>query len=83
MTMRLDELERLGWWPDVRRHVDAGFLDRVVADGGSAYRVHGFDYVLMRRSGEHADHTWSATDEYFVSKADDRWPGLRIDEATV
>lgn len=83
MTMRRDELERLGWWPDVRRHVDACLLDQVAASGGSVYRTHGFGYVLMRRSGKHADHTWSATDEYFVSAAADRWPGLRIDEATV
>lgn len=81
-TISRDELRRVGGWPDVRRHVDLALLESIRRAGGATYRTHGFDYILMRRPTEGADHTWTADDAYFVSIASDRWTGLHTDLAS-
>ncbi len=82
LTLTRDDLRRAGGWPDVRRHVDLALIESVRRTGGTTYRTHGFDYVLMRRPDEQADHTWSADDGYFLSIASDRWSGMRTDLAS-
>ncbi len=81
-TISRDDLRRVGGWPDVRRHVDLALLESIRRAGGTTYRTHGFDYILMRRPSEGADHTWAADDAYFLSIASDRWTGLRTDLAS-
>ncbi len=82
LTLTRDDLRRAGGWPDVRRHVDLALIESIRRTGGTTYRTHGFDYILMRRPDEQADHTWSADDGYFLSIASDRWDGMRTDLAS-
>ena len=60
------DLESLGGWRPVRRHVDKALIDDVVGSGGVVYRTHGRGYVLVRH-GE--DHTWTVEDEHFLEGA--------------
>ena len=82
LTLTREDLRRAGGWPDVRRHVDLALIESIRRAGGTTYRTHGFDYILMRRPTEQADHTWAADDGYFLSIASDRWTGLRTDLAS-
>lgn len=81
LTISRDDLAVAGGWPDVRRHVDVGLIRAVHRSGGTSYRTHGLDYVLIRRTPEIADHTWSADYRYFLDAAAEQWPGRRIDLA--
>ncbi len=81
-TLTQDDLRHAGGWPAVRRHVDLALLESIRRAGGTTYRTHGFDYILMRRPNQQADHTWAADDGYFLSIASDRWTGLRTDVAS-
>jgi len=75
-------LRQLGGWEPVPRRVDQLLLRATRANGGVAYRTHGYQYVL-HRSHEVAEHTWRADEEYFVNAAAQSWPGLRLDEADI
>jgi hypothetical protein len=78
MLIGRGDLEAVGGWRPMERHVDRGLLDRVLGDGGLIYRTHGFGFVYTR----HGDgHTWDAGMDYFVRDATRRWDGqLRHDE---
>jgi hypothetical protein len=82
LTITVEDLRRVGGWPDVRRHVDLALLESIGRAGGTTYRTHGFDYILVRRPNQRADHTWSADDAYFLSIASGRWDGMRTDLAS-
>ncbi|MDW3216948.1 MAG: hypothetical protein R8G01_23355 [Ilumatobacteraceae bacterium] len=74
-------LERVGGWRPVARGVDRELLDATRRLGGTAYRTHGFQYVLRRRGGD--VHTWAEPDRRFRSVATERRPGLDLAFADV
>ena len=78
LLARRDTILSVGSWPDLPRHVDRGLIDRMLAQGRSVYRTHGFEYVLRRRA---AAHTWSASSSYFVAQSVDQRTGLDLDFA--
>lgn len=74
-------IERIGGWRSVERGVDRELLAATRRAGGSAYRTHGFQYVLRRRAGE--AHTWSVSDRRFSAVATDHRAGLDLAFADV
>lgn len=74
-------IARIGGWRSVERSVDRELLAATREAGGSAYRTHGFQYVLRRRAGD--AHTWSVSDSRFSVVATDRRPGLDLAFADV
>lgn len=76
MLIGRDELRTLGGFRPFRRAVDAGLLSSVRRSGGTAYRSHGFNYLLRRRG---AGHTWDPGLAYFVSRSrvTNQWRGFR------
>lgn len=69
-----DMMLRAGGWPRVRRAVDTGFNEAVLALGGTVYQSHAHNFLFNRRS---AGHTWKATNAYFIEKAKFSWHGIR------
>jgi hypothetical protein len=76
MLIGRDELRTLGGFRPFRRAVDAGLLSSVRRSGGTAYRSHGFNYLLRRRG---SGHTWDPGVAYFVSRSrvTNQWRGFR------
>ena len=74
MLIARAEIERVGGWRQVGRHVDQALIDDVLCAGGGVYRTHAAGYLLVR----HGDrHTWEADDSDFLSQAEAVHPGLR------
>jgi hypothetical protein len=72
-------LRRIGGWPAGPRRVDGLLIDEILAQGGSSYRTHGFQFVLRRRPPESTGgHTWHAPDAYFLDASVDQRPGLDL-----
>ena len=57
------DLQDVGGWRDVARAVDVALEEDVLRAGGSLYRTHGADFLLVRH-GRH--HTWKAADSRFL-----------------
>ncbi len=74
-------LERVGGWRSVAHGVDRELLAATRRLGGSAYRTHGFQYVLRRRGGD--VHTWAVPDGRFLAAASTQRPGLDLAYADV
>ncbi len=67
-----DELARMGGWPRTRKGVDQALIKAVVQARGCVYRTHGAGFIQVR----HGDrHTWDASDDWFIKKADGSCPG--------
>ncbi len=62
-----DELARVGGWARVPRGVDQALIEAVVQARGCIYRTHGTGFMLVRHGGR---HTWDASDDYFLARAD-------------
>ena len=77
-----EALQDVGWAP-VPRQVDRRLIDAMGNRGWPIYRTHGFGYVLRRRNESHGQHTWQASDSYFLRASVDQWPGLALAEADV
>lgn len=56
------DLDRIGGWRPVRRHVDRALWRDVARAGGRIYRTHGTGFVLVRHGKV---HTWRTGDGYF------------------
>jgi hypothetical protein len=69
-------LDAVGGWPAVPAGVDHAFLTATRAVGGTAYRTHGFEYVLRRHAEQ--SHTWAAADAPFLDASSERRPGLDL-----
>lgn len=67
---------RAGNWPRVRRAVDTGLNDAILAMGGTVYQSHAHNFLFNRRSSGRG-HTWKATNAYFIEKAKISWSGIR------
>ena len=77
-----EALREVGWAP-VPRQVDRRLIEAFADRGWATYRTHGFGYVLRRRHGSQSQHTWDASDSYFLGSSVDQWPGLALAEADV
>ena len=66
LIARLD-LQDVGGWRDLSREEDVALEEDVIRSGGSVYRTHGVDFVLVRH-GRH--HTWKMADRHFLIGAD-------------
>ena len=56
------DLDRVGGWRPVRRHVDRALWRDVARSGGRIYRARGAGFVLVRHGKV---HTWRTGDGYF------------------
>ena len=73
MLIARAEIEHVGGWRRVRRHVDQALIDDVLRTGGGVYRTHDAGYLLVR----HGDrHTWEVGDSNFLFQAEAVQPGL-------
>lgn len=80
LLLSLEDLRRVGWAP-VPRQVDRRLIEAIEAiEAGrpACYRLHGFGYVLRRRGGEIAQHTWQVEDTYFLRQAVAQRSGLDL-----
>jgi len=59
---------------------DRDMIDRVLSAGGSAYRDHGYGYLVHRRP---TGHTWDPGYRHFLDAAVRQWPGLDVVAAGV
>ncbi len=76
MMVSRDAFTAVGGFRPMRRYVDAGLLQGILAAGGSVYRTHGHGYLLRRGS---SGHTWDPGLGYFVSRSrvGEQWRGFR------
>tara|TARA_R110002110_G_C13455485_1_gene717525 strand:- start:2119 stop:3828 length:1710 start_codon:yes stop_codon:yes gene_type:complete len=75
LLVRADDLAEVGW-ANAPRRVDRLLIEGIEAGGGTVYRTHGLGYILRRRGGDLAQHTWAAGDEYFLGQAVEQRKGL-------
>ena len=59
-------LQDVGGWRDLAQEEDVALEEDVLRAGGSLYRTHGADFLVVRH-GQH--HTWKAADRRFVLDA--------------
>jgi hypothetical protein len=71
-------LTEIGGWPSLPAGVDRAMLERTRRAGGSAYRTHGFQYVVRRQWGPAHSHTWAVSDEHFLQAASEVRSGLDL-----
>ena len=63
------DLYRFGGWQRVPRSEDSALADDVLRGGGSIYRTHGVGFISIRHGEQHG-HTWRASDDDDVDRAD-------------
>lgn len=61
-------LELVGGWGSIPRSVDQDVIRRFDEAGLSPFRIHGYEFVLVRH---HRGHTWDVADGYFEAAADE------------
>ena len=76
------DLQSIGGWRRVNRHVDLALREDVAAAGGRIYRTHGAGFMLVRR-GQGDWHTWKAEDGAFLVQAESNIAGWRPDLASL
>ena len=76
------DLQSIGGWRRVNRHVDLALREDVAAAGGRIYRTHGAGFMLVRR-GQGDWHTWKAEDGAFLVQAESNTAGWRPDLASL
>jgi hypothetical protein len=62
-----------GGWSEAPRHVDTHMVERLRGAGGVTHRIHGLDYVYVRRG---AGHTWAADLGQLVAQGAASYAGL-------
>ena len=60
------ELQEVGGWRDLTQEEDVALEEDVLRAGGTLYRTHGADFLVVRH-GRH--HTWKAADRRFLLDA--------------
>jgi len=73
MLMSRADLNEVGGWLPVAKHIDRALLDSFLAAGSLVYRTTGLGYVYVRRG---SGHTAQVSDEHFLTKNAASWPGL-------
>ena len=74
MLLARADLERVGGWREVPRHVDAALVEDVVRTGGGVYHTHDAGYLLVRHGD---DHTWKYEDAEFLADAESVHAGFK------
>ena len=74
------ELDRIGGWRRVPRHVDQALLNDVAQAGSKVYRTHPYGFLLVRHGRR---HTWVMDDARFLAQADLTESGWRPDLAGI
>ena len=80
MLITRQEVDRVGGWPRVVRHVDTAMINAVVQAGSPVYTTHPYGFLLVRHGRQ---HTWEIGDSYFLATADIVESGWRPDLADV
>ncbi len=73
MLVSRADLDEIGGWRPMEKHIDRGLLDAFLAAGALVYRTTGLGYIYVRRG---AGHTAIVSDEHFLTKNAGSWPGL-------
>ena len=73
MLMSRADLNEVGGWLPVAKHIDRALLDSFLAAGSLVYRTTGLGYVYVRRG---SGHTAQVSDEHFLTKNAASWQGL-------
>ncbi len=73
MLISRADLDEVGGWPPVDRHIDRALLDAFLAAGSLVYRTTGLGYIYVRRE---SGHTAQVSDEHFLTKNAASWPGV-------
>ncbi len=73
MLLSRADLEQIGGWRPMERHIDRGLLDAFLEAGALVYRTTGLGYIYVRRG---SGHTANVSDEHFLTKNAFSWPGL-------
>lgn len=68
LMMRADALAAVGSWASIPRSVDQNIIARFEAAGFAPFRLHGYEFVLVRHG---RGHTWDVPTDYFERAADD------------
>ena len=79
ILMSREALAGVGGWGRLSRGVDQDIIGRFGSNGLRTFRIHGYEFVLVRHGH---GHTWSADDQYFLGAADGVWAMAAIDERT-
>ena len=69
------DLDRAGGWRKTPRGVDKALVEDVQRAGGSVYRTHSADFMLVRHG---LGHTWTDSDgddDFLLARADRTWSG--------
>ena len=82
LLMSRQDLESVGGWRRIDRHVDLALRKDVVAAGGRIYRTHGAGFMMVRQR-DRAWHTWKADDGRFLAEAERDAAGWRPDWASL
>jgi hypothetical protein len=77
LMMSAHALDEIGGWGSVPRSVDQELISRFERNGFRTFRIHGYEFVLVRHG---RGHTWEADDEYFVAAADGAWSASAVDQ---
>ena len=73
MLISRADLDEVGGWLPVARHIDRALLDAFLAAGSLVYRTTGLGYIYVRRG---SGHTAQVSDEHFLTKNAASWPGV-------
>ena len=69
LLMARQDLYRFGGWQRVSGSEDSALADDVLRGGGTVYRTHGAGFICIRHGQQHG-HTWDASDDDQVDRAD-------------
>lgn len=73
MLISRADLDEIGGWRPMDKHIDRGLLDAFLEAGALVYRTTGLGYIYVRRG---AGHTAIVSDDHFLTKNAFSWPGL-------
>ena len=73
MLLSRADLDEIGGWRPMPKHIDRGLLDAFLEAGALVYRTTGLGYIYVRRG---AGHTAIVSDEHFLTKNAYSWSGL-------
>jgi hypothetical protein len=73
MLISRADLDEIGGWRPMPKHIDRGLLDAFLEAGALVYRTTGLGYIYVRRG---AGHTAIVSDEHFLTKNAYSWSGL-------
>ncbi|MDE0421589.1 MAG: glycosyltransferase family A protein [Gammaproteobacteria bacterium] len=69
LLMARPDLHRFGGWQRIPAGVDSALADDVLRGGGTIYRTHGAGFICVRHGQRHG-HTWQASDDEDVDRAE-------------